>query len=178
MSVTKNFHIPLATVEYGGDLPNKEIDMGLDMYLTSKRYMSEYFNTGDKEKISTINKLFGLESVEDYHAQELVFRVAYWRKANAIHNWFVEKCQEGIDECQQTNISRERLQELVATCKTVLEDKTKAEEFLPSVSGFFFGETTYDDWYFDNVEYTADRIEKILNDPVFESCDFYYQSSW
>jgi hypothetical protein len=148
------------------------------MYLTSKRYMSEYFDAADKEKIATINELFNVDSTDDYSAQEVVFRVAYWRKANSIHNWFVEKCQDGIDECQETRVSPEQLKELVSTCRAVLEDKSKAEQFLPSVSGFFFGNTAYDDWYFGDLQYTVDRIEKILSDPAFEKADFYYQSSW
>jgi hypothetical protein len=154
--------------------------MGLDMYLSAKRYMSKYFDAADSEKIERVNEVFGVEGIEDgdYGAQEVTFRVGYWRKANAIHKWFVDKCQEGVDECQETWLSREQLQELVDTCKTVLADKSKAEELLPSTNGFFFGGTDYDEFYFGDLEYTVERIEKILADKSLEKCDFYYQSSW
>lgn len=154
--------------------------MGLDMYLSSKRYMSKYFDPADTDKIEKINEIFGVEGIEDgdYGAQEVTFRVAYWRKANAIHKWFVDKCQEGIDECQETWLSREQLQELVDTCKIVLGDMSRADELLPSASGFFFGGTDYDDWYKGDLEYTVERIEKILADPAFAKSEFYYQSSW
>jgi hypothetical protein len=154
--------------------------MGLDMYLSAKRYMSKYFDAADSEKIERVNEVFGVEGIEDgdYGAQEVTFRVGYWRKANAIHKWFVDKCQEGVDECQETWLSREQLQELVDTCKTVLADKSKAEELLPSTNGFFFGGTDYDEFYFGDLEYTVERIEKILADKALEKCDFYYQSSW
>lgn len=154
--------------------------MGLDMYLTGKRYMSKYFDKEDSAKIEEVNKIFGVDGIEDgdYGAQEVSFRLAYWRKANAIHKWFVDKCQEGVDECQETWLSREQLQELVALCKEVLANKEKAGELLPSTNGFFFGSTDYDEFYFGDVEYTVERIEKILKDPALEKCDFYYRSSW
>ena len=154
--------------------------MGLDMYLTGKRYMSKYFDAEDTGKIEKINEVFGVEGIEDgdYGAQEVTFRLGYWRKANAIHNWFVDKCQDGVDECQETFINREQLMELRDTCKTVLDDMSKAEEFLPSTNGFFFGSTDYDEYYKQDLEYTVERLEKILKDPALEKCDFYYQSSW
>jgi hypothetical protein len=64
------------------------------------------------------------------------------------------------------------------TCKTVLEFPERAEELLPTQSGFFFGGTDYDEWYKQDLEYTVTRIEKILADPAFVKSDFYYQSSW
>lgn len=154
--------------------------MGLDMYLSAKRYMSKYFDPADTQKIEQINHVLGIEGIEDgdYGAQEVTIRVGYWRKANAIHAWFVENCQDGVDECKETFVSREQLQALVEVCKQVLANKKKAAELLPSASGFFFGSTEYDEWYFQDVEYTVTRLEKILSDPALERCDFYYQSSW
>ena len=154
--------------------------MGLDMYLSAKRYMSKYFDAADVERIEKVNDIFGITGIEDgdYGAQEVTFRVCYWRKANAIHAWFVENCQDGRDECQEAWVSREQLQELLDLCKEVLENKGKAAELLSSKSGFFFGSTDYDEWYFQDIEFTATRLEKILTDPALEKMDFYYQSSW
>ena len=154
--------------------------MGLDMYLSAKKYMSKYFDPADSEKIKSINELFGVEGEEDgdYGAQEVIFRVAYWRKANAIHQWFVDNCQDGVDECQETWVSREQLQELITICKTILADMSKAQELLPTQSGFFFGGTDYDEWYKQDLEHTVQRLGKILADPAFAKSDFYYQSSW
>ena len=154
--------------------------MGLDMYLSAKRYMSKYFDAADVERIEKVNNIFGITGIEDgdYGAQEVTFRVCYWRKANAIHAWFVQNCQDGVDECQETWVSREQLQELLDLCKEVLANKDKPAELLPSKSGFFFGSTDYDEWYFQDIEFTAQRLEKILTDPALEKMDFYYQSSW
>ena len=154
--------------------------MGLDMYLSGKKYMSKYFDGADSERIAKVNGVFGIDGDEDgdYGAQEVTFRLAYWRKANAIHKWFVDKCQDGVDECQETFLTRENLQELIDTCKQVLADKRKASELLPTQEGFFFGGTDYDEWYKQDLEYTVTRLQKILNDPALAKSDFYYQSSW
>ena len=45
---------------------------------------------------------------------------AYWRKANQIHRWFVENVQDGIDECQESDVSLGQLIELRDACKKVL----------------------------------------------------------
>lgn len=154
--------------------------MGLDMYLTGKRYMSKYFDEADAERIAKVNEIFGVEGIEDgdFGAQEVSFRVAYWRKANAIHDWFVRECQGGVDECQETYVERDKLIELRDLCKKVLENREQASELLPTASGFFFGGTDYDDWYFGDLENTVERLDKILNDPALAKMEFYYQSSW
>lgn len=154
--------------------------MGLDMYLSAKKYMSKYFDPADQDKINEINALFGLTGEEDadYGAQEVKFRACYWRKANAIHKWFVDNCQNGVDECQETYVTREQLQELIDLCKEVLGSPKTATNKLPTANGFFFGSTEYDDYYKQDLEYTVTRLEKVLAEPAFAKADFYYQSSW
>jgi hypothetical protein len=102
--------------------------------------------------------------------------VAYWRKANAIHRWFVDTCQDGNDDCRQSYVSREQLQKLLETCKAVLADRTKADELLPTQDGFFFGPTEYDHVYFADVADTATQLENVLE--LDDSWDFCYSSSW
>ena len=154
--------------------------MGLDMYLSAKKYMSRYFDTKDSERIASINELFGVDGDEenDYGAQEVTFRVAYWRKANAIHQWFVDNVQKGTDDCGEYYVSREQLEQLMKLCEEILAKPKHASELLPTRSGFFFGSTEYDDWYMGDVQFTVDRFKKFLNDPAFEKADFYYSSSW
>lgn len=154
--------------------------MGLDMYLSAKKYMSKYFDESDTAKIEQVNKIFGVEGLEDndYGAEEVKFRVAYWRKANMIHRWFVENCQDGEDNCDETYVSREDLEKLLQLCKDVMEDMGKAEELLPTQGGFFFGGVEYDQYYVGDIKYTAERLEKILTDKSLQKMDFYYQSSW
>lgn len=155
--------------------------MGLDMYLHAKQYMSEYLDPEDAERIKTINEMFGIE-VEDgddhWGAKEVTFQVAYWRKANAIHKWFVDNCQNGEDNCQEAYVSTEDLEKLLSICKEILKDPSKAPDLLPAQSGFFFGSTDYDEYYVDDLKYTVERIEKILGDPTICNMEIYYHSSW
>lgn len=154
--------------------------MGLDMYLSAKKYMSKYFDPADSEKIASINELFGIEGNEDgdYGAQEVIFRVAYWRKANAIHQWFVDHVQNGQDDCEEYHVTRDQLNSLMELCQKIVAEPKKGKTLLPTQNGFFFGGTDYDDWYIQDVKHTAERLDKLLNEPAFAKCDFYYQSSW
>lgn len=34
----------------------------------------------------------------DENKIKIIYEVAYWRKANHIHNWFVQNIQDGIDD--------------------------------------------------------------------------------
>jgi hypothetical protein len=127
-----------------------------------------------------VNNLFDIDGDEegDYGAKEVGFRVAYWRKANAIHAWFVKNVQEGRDECQESYVSREQLEELVEVCKQVIEKPKLSTELLPPQSGFFFGSTEVDEWYLHDLEHTVKTLQKALAEPAFNKGDFYYQSSW
>ena len=97
----------------------------------------------------------------------------YWRKANAIHRWFVEKVQDGNDDCEKYEVSYEKLYELKNLCEKVINNTKKAHELLPTASGFFFGETSYGEWYFHNIENTIASFDKL--DPKSK---YYYQSCW
>jgi hypothetical protein len=105
-------------------------------------------------------------------------QVAYWRKANAVHKFFVDLAG-GKDECQDIYVERENLQELLNRCDTILESKDveKAKELLPAQSGFFFGSTEYDEWYFLGLENTQEVLTKIIKDAP-KDWEFYYSASW
>lgn len=55
-----------------------------------------------------------------YGRDEIIEQVGYWRKANQIHNWFIENVQGGEDDCDYYDVSREDLKELLDTCNVVL----------------------------------------------------------
>jgi hypothetical protein len=48
---------------------------------------------------------------------------------------------------------------------------------LEPVSGFFFGGSDKDEWYYESVEYTLDTINSLLAGTTDEY-SFYYQASW
>lgn len=43
-----------------------------------------------------------------------------WRKENHIHAWFVENVQGGVDECQNSIVSKGKLAEFVSICEELL----------------------------------------------------------
>ena len=104
--------------------------------------------------------------------------VAYWRKANAIHSWFVKNVQDGVDDCRKAFVSRDQLEKLVDLCIDIKNNKLNPENSLPTQSGFFFGSTEYDDYYTRDLEYTIDVISSILMNPDYKHAEFYYRSSW
>ena len=149
--------------------------MGLDMYLKAKRYLSSFEDSPDTKLSKGIQEILKVP----YPIQEITIELGHWRKANAIHTWFVEHVQNGEDECHETYVEREQLQELLDTVNKVLEDQTKGPELLPTQGGFFFGGTDYGEYYIECLNDTKEILEKALNDPTLEKCwDFYYKSSW
>ena len=140
--------------------------MGLDMYLRAKRH----FFADDKVP-TQIAELVGV----DQEVSEVIFRAIYWRKANAIHAWFVENVQDGEDDCKSYELEKEKLIELLDLCKKALE--TKDATLLPTSQGFFFGSTEIDDDYWSDIQDTITGIEKALKD-FGDKFYFEYQSSW
>ena len=100
--------------------------MGLDMYLEAERTI--YAVDEDEKKMNdelrkTLEKFFeGIDSIRtgnlDYTT--VVIEVAYWRKANQIHRWFVKNVQGGNDDCGRYWVSREKLEELKKLCEEVI----------------------------------------------------------
>lgn len=162
--------------------------MGLDMYLKASKYVSGYSFNGD-EKAAEYNdllKLVGLSTEDisqDSPSAMINITVAYWRKANAIHAWFIDNCANGEDDCRSTYVSREQLEELLETCKSAISayksgDKIEAENLITPRGGFFFGSTEIDDWYLQDLEQTVEQLNKILNNPRLKGWSFEYQASW
>ena len=104
--------------------------------------------------------------------------IGYWRKANQIHRWFVQNVQNGVDDCDAYKVTKEQLIQLHNTCNEVLNDHSLAEELLPAQSGFFFGNTDYDTWYYNDIENTKRIIDEILEYKSYCLDDLYYSSSW
>ena len=151
--------------------------MGLDMYLSAKRYLSEY-NTSDADLRAGVMALdFGMGDME---VKEVSFEAMYWRKANAIHRWFVQNVQDGVDDCKEYYVSIEELSALREICNKILVDPDKADQLLPPQSGFFFGSTEVDEWYLDQMKYTVERLDVLLEMPDVKEhkIDLYYSSSW
>ena len=153
-------------------LPNKEV---IEYY---KQFYTRCYGDWDTE--------------HKYGWYSIMKQVGYWRKANEIHNWFVENVQNGEDDCDYHNeCTREILEDLLHTCKTVLDscattyrdgqvviDSSVAEELLPRCRGFFFGGDGYDEYYVSDIVDTIKILEDVLATTDFETQMVFYISSW
>ena len=150
--------------------------MGLDMYLTAERYL---WST-EKPISDQVANLLGLQLDGDrMRVQTVIAEAMYWRKANAIHRWFVENVQGGEDNCERYYVSREKLLELRNLCANLCTQKIEAlaEDSLPTTDGFFFGSTEYDEWYWNDIENTVVGLDNAL-ETFGDGWHFHYQSSW
>ena len=153
--------------------------MGLDMYLNAKKHVSNYSWTQpeNKKAHAALIKAAGLKKGDLAEGSaEVSFSVGYWRKANQIHNWFVQNCQDGEDDCGEHSVSRESLSILRQLCTEALETGTTS--LLPTQGGFFFGSTNYDEYYKNDLKSTIKQLDNVLDNPKFEDWGFYYRSSW
>lgn len=155
------------------------------MYLEARRFVSGYSHSGsdEQEMFRQIVDSVGMSDAHDERFVTVNVNVAYWRKANAIHDWFVKNVQDGEDDCKTYHVPREKLMELEELCRRVVQsgEPEVAAELLPTASGFFFGDTDYDEYYFQQIDWTAKRLAEILTklpDGGMRGVDFYYNSSW
>ena len=205
--------------------------MGLDMYLEK---VKKYDNASLREILETVeyagyiteklakgcsfeewcggNEEFvrkDLVDNEEFLNECITSELGYWRKANQIHNWFVNNVQDGKDDCGCYPVSKEQIEELLDTCREVLGaselvdgkvcngytfengrevpimedgqtilDPSVADKLLPTRSGFFFGGTAYDEWYYEDIKHTIEVLEDTLRDTDFEHEIVFYSSSW
>jgi len=147
--------------------------MGLDMYLTAKRYIYDFGDDGKalREQLEDLK-------VNDMRVKGISYEAGYWRKANQIHKWFVDNIQEGVDNCGEYLVGITELEGLLEKVNEVLRNRDKAQEVLPTSNGFFFGSDSYGDGYFDDLIQTKAIIENVLSIDDLHQYEFYYSSSW
>jgi hypothetical protein len=140
-------------------------------YTDNPRYTNVIAAAGIKVKDNTASSV----SVE--------WTAIYWRKSNQIHAWFVDTLAGGEDTCQRIPVTRENLVALHNRCGVLLDTKSTelALELLPPSSGFFFGSTTIDEWYWQDIEQTHKELTELLDEITEQNewdYDIWYQASW
>lgn len=112
--------------------------MGLDMYLYRRTYVKNWDHTrpADRHKITVKKGGVIRKDIKPERISGITEDVAYWRKSNAVHRWFVDNCQDGVDDCREACVSKEQLAELVRLCKQTLGT-------LETVEGEIHTGTTY-----------------------------------
>ena len=185
--------------------------MGLDMMLYRKRYVK---NWGlDENRFEVILKKNG-EEVPLENTVYILENIMYWRKANAIHNYFVHECGGCEDDCRPIYISTENLRELKRRIDTILDtvtltpgkvivsytfknkkrvnnyedgevisresDLELCRKLLPTFSGFFFGNTEYDEGYIGSLKDTQEMLADLMANPSWDNgdYDYEYRASW
>ena len=172
--------------------------MGLDMYIYARKncFVSSWIDESKGQiKCELPKELDAFKDLDEVKNSlsisfNIDYKIGYWRKANHIHNWFIQNCAykdecgNPIDDCRPIEITVDKLEKLLDDCKKVLSDHSLASSILPTQSGFFFGSTRYDEDYFGEIERTIEIIEPVLKfakhkleieDYVWE---VYYQASW
>lgn len=98
--------------------------MGLDMYLMKRHYVRNWDFTKPEERyqitITHGDKPVPKTEIDPDKIEYLIEEAGYWRKANAIHRWFVEHVQDGEDDCKVYDVQRDHLLKLLDTVNKVL----------------------------------------------------------
>lgn len=175
--------------------------MGLDMYLTKEIYV---WSGEGREDI----KITGIKiSDEDSrNIKSIRVNAGQWRKANQIHNWFVNNVQDGVDNCQEFYVPKDKLKELLKTVCIVLASTKLVKGKVHNGTSYENGVETkiFEDgkimrgikvarellpatagFFFGGTEYDQyyydDLVDtrRILEEALRdESNDYYYRASW
>lgn len=133
--------------------------MGLDMYLSGKKYLPNNWENPAKNVME-----------DGYRVQERVLELGYWRKHPNLHGFIVQTFANGDDDCTAINLSPDNLRTIIEAVKS---DK------LPRTDGFFFGSS---DWWEDKKPEVVETLEKALawsetkEDGTWRIVE--YQASW
>jgi hypothetical protein len=180
--------------------------MGLDMYLSRKTYIGGNYEHNEISGSINITKQ-GKTLVFDLKKLVCIEEsVAYWRKQNHIHQWFVDNCGDGEDNCQEISVDDDDFKKLLDSAKKVIEsldststhtekikigwgngedifddvvvfDNTElAEDLLPTQGGFFFGSTLYDEEYLESLKDLVVLLNEIIENDG--DYEYYYSASW
>ena len=158
--------------------------MGLDMYIFKvKKTAHSIKELGDLDRnpkpgdaaiaeFEPLNQPYA-DSAPDHYT--IFQEVAYWRKFNALHSWFVSNVQKDVDNCGLYELEKDDL----FSCLDVLEETfhKKNPVRLPPSAGFFFGSTEVDDYYWNKVESSIEIISKLIDYTDWDKERLFYQSS-
>lgn len=177
--------------------------MGLDMYLSVHHKIRDPYQVkiySGIERGSTNQNSEGLSVIKT----GITYEYAYWRKANAIHKFFVDHVADGVDDCKEVFVPLHALENLHYRCHYLIlkeegrlselgddnipAEPRECEDYLPTCEGFFFGSTAYDEYYWNTLVYTEEKLRTLIKflhsnrDRCAEQGGsmyyVYYQASW
>ena len=137
--------------------------MGLDMYI--HKTVHKY---GDSNNIDDLT----YDKFGRTNSYDLTTTVGYWRKANAIHRYFVKNFGDGVDESQDMYITTDDLKNLIGVCENVIKvfvgKKLVLNKTPENTEGVADEVTITEDWLKDNWEklFSYDLAEALTEDEV------------
>ena len=160
------------------------------MYFYARKTTYKSFSKWDKSsKVDETDYPEDLKTFSDYIygrnfksvQTETRYQIGYFRKFNALHSYIVKTFANGVDNCQDVLLYKEDVEKIKKVLDDVLnvhQQAEKAKEILPTQSGYFFGGTDYDEFYFNEVKVAADLMQNLLDNFDFESYQLVYRASW
>jgi hypothetical protein len=131
----------------------------------------------DMNMYATLDDTLTMEKLYEEDYQDHTGLSWYWRKANQIHGWFVKNVQNDNDDCGLYEVSIGQIKKLRDEVNFTLATKNTAG--LPPTTGFFFGSSAVDEWYWEDLadtkRYLGEMLDLYDSDPETK---FYYTSSW
>jgi len=131
--------------------------MGLDMNIIGKKFL--WTNYDDPEK--TVKE-------DGFRLQEKIFELCYWRKHPNLHGYIVNEFAEGVDECQEIDLSKEDVVQLMMSV---------SNDSLPPTQGFFFG-SGGDPGQQDTIKQLQKALEWLITEEEGVSRSICYKASW
>ena len=180
------------------------------MYLHKKHYVKNWEHTAEDKKVEvTVTR--GGKPMKEIDVTKICYieeDVAYWRKANAIHQWFVKNCNEGDDDNgKDMYIERSQLEELLESCQFIKARCKLKKGMIKNGSTYVDGKEipnmeagkimtnkkyaeklipTQSGFFFGSTDYDEyymqdiDHTIKVLTEELKkdDGADYYYHSSW
>ena len=178
------------------------------MYLTKRTYVKNWNWIKPEDKhLVTVLKDGKPTDIKPERISQIIEDVAYWRKAYAIHRWFVDQVQDGNDDGGEHYVTEQQLRELLSLCTQVLD----ASELVNGevTNGYTFEDgkkqpivekgklikdpskardllPTQDGFFFGSTDYDESYIQdveytkNVLDGLLAETSgdEYYYSSSW
>jgi hypothetical protein len=97
----------------------------------------------------------------------------YYRKVNFLYAYFADRLDN-----EQCIVTLADCKKIIKYAETILEtrDTDLAAKLLPTQSGFFFGSTEYNDYYFDDVRDVLEQFSEYIDDWTDDTIGWVYFS--
>lgn len=97
----------------------------------------------------------------------------YYRKVNCLYAYFNDRLED-----EQCLVTKADVEDIIDRAKNVLlaHDEETSAQLLPTQSGFFFGSTEYDEYYYDDIADVYKLFTKYLEDWTDDTIGWVYFS--